>query len=67
MGFSITTFKQRVKEPSTWAALAACVAILTGHDPAETADTTLQVVGGLASLAGIFMAESNSSPPRNPQ
>jgi len=54
----------RFREPSTWAALAACVALFTGHNPTETVNTTMQVAGGLASLAGIFMAENNT--PKNP-
>jgi hypothetical protein len=53
---------QRIFEPSTWASIAACAAIATGHDPATTANTTLQIVGGLASLFGIFMAENNNTP-----
>ncbi|MBF0629293.1 MAG: hypothetical protein HQL91_13840 [Magnetococcales bacterium] len=53
---------KRFLEPSTWASLAACAAIVTGHDPATTANTTLQVVGGLASLLGVFMAENNTPP-----
>ncbi|MBF0182658.1 MAG: hypothetical protein HQM03_21805 [Magnetococcales bacterium] len=53
---------QRLFEPSTWASLAACVAIVTGHDPTATANTAMQVVGGLASLLGVFMAENNTPP-----
>ena len=54
---------QRLFEPSTWASLAACAAIVTGHDPAATANTTMQVIGGLASLLGVFMAENNNNRP----
>ncbi|MBF0181340.1 MAG: hypothetical protein HQM03_15060 [Magnetococcales bacterium] len=53
---------KRLLEPSTWASIAACAAIVTGHDPAATANTTVQVVGGLASLLGVFMSENNTPP-----
>ena len=56
------TVLARLREPSTWAALAASVAIFTGHDPTTTVSTTMQVVGGLASLAGVFLSENNNTP-----
>ncbi len=56
----------RFREPSTWAALAACAALFTGHDPTATVNTTMQVAGGLASLAGDFLSEGNNTPPKNP-
>ena len=49
--------KARLSEPSTWAALAAGVAIVTGHDPEIASDAVVQIVGGIATLAGIFLAE----------
>ncbi|MBF0171467.1 MAG: hypothetical protein HQK87_10355 [Nitrospinae bacterium] len=57
------SFLARFKEPSTWAALAAGLAIVTGHDPTLAADTALQIAGGVATLAGVVLAESNN---RNP-
>jgi hypothetical protein len=54
--------KARLREPSTWAALAAGLAILTGHDPTLAADTVVQTVGGAATLAGMFMAENRTPP-----
>ncbi|MBF0097161.1 MAG: hypothetical protein HQM04_10680 [Magnetococcales bacterium] len=62
MALTASTVLQRFREPSTWAALAASVAIFTGHDPTATVNTTLQVVGGLASLAGVLLSENNTSP-----
>ncbi|MBF0421909.1 MAG: hypothetical protein HQL73_02835 [Magnetococcales bacterium] len=54
----ISPIFDRLKEPSTWAALAAGVALLTGHDPHAVSDTAIQVIGGLSALAGMFMAEN---------
>jgi uncharacterized membrane protein HdeD (DUF308 family) len=54
--------KARLGEPSTWAAIAAGVAILTGHNPTIAADTVVQVVGSVATLAGMFMAENRTPP-----
>lgn len=39
--------KDMLKEPSTWAALAAAGAVLTGKDPAKAS----QVAGGLVDAA----------------
>ncbi|MBF0116613.1 MAG: hypothetical protein HQM04_16415 [Magnetococcales bacterium] len=62
----MANFLNRFREPSTWAALAACAALFTGHDPTATVNTTMQVAGGLASLAGVFLSENNNTPPKNP-
>lgn len=45
----------RVKEPSTWAAISA-IGVLFGL-PAGTVDGLSQIVGGIAALVGIFMPE----------
>ena len=62
----MANFLNRFREPSTWAAMAACAALFTGHDPNTAVSTTMQVAGGLASLAGVFLSEGNNTPPKNP-
>ncbi|MBF0138606.1 MAG: hypothetical protein HQL65_20455 [Magnetococcales bacterium] len=50
----------RFKEPSTWAALAALLAIITGHDPTLVADNTTKIVGCVISLLGIVLPETKN-------
>jgi hypothetical protein len=45
----------RLKEPSTWAGISA-LGVLIGL-PLGTIDAVGQVIGGIAALAAIFMAE----------
>lgn len=45
----------RIKEPSTWAGVAA-LGVLFGL-PAGTVEALGQVVGGVAALAAIFLPE----------
>lgn len=52
---TVIHFFQRIKEPSTWAGIAA-LGVLFGL-PAGTVEAMGQVVGGVAALAAIFLPE----------
>lgn len=48
---------QRIKEPSTWAALSAIAALLGA--PVGSVDAIHSIVGGVAGLVAIFLPEAN--------
>jgi len=48
---------ERFREPSSYAALAAVLALFGVNVEAEVWSTTVQVVSGLFGLAGFFMRE----------
>ena len=50
----------RLREPSTWASLAATVALVKGGDPVVAADTVMQAVGVVGALAGVFLGEGKT-------
>ena len=52
---TVIHFLQRLKEPSTWAGIAA-LGVLVGL-PTGTVEALGQVVGGVAALAAIFLPE----------
>ncbi|MBF0423244.1 MAG: hypothetical protein HQL73_09660 [Magnetococcales bacterium] len=58
----LNAISDRMKEPSTWAALASGVALLIGKNPTAASDLAFQVAGGISALLGMFMAE-NKNPP----
>lgn len=49
---------QRIKEPSTWAGIAA-LGVLFGL-PAGTVEAVSQIVGGVAALAAIVIPEKTA-------
>lgn len=49
---------KRLREPSTWAGIAA-LGLIFGFPPG-TIDLAGQVVGGVAGLAAIFMGEQHA-------
>jgi len=49
----------RIKEPSTWTALGA-IGLLLGLPPG-TIDAVHMLLGGMATLAGIFIPEGKSA------
>jgi hypothetical protein len=53
---TIVHFIKRLKEPSTWAGIAA-LGVLFGL-PAGTVEALGQVVGGVAALAAIVLPET---------
>lgn len=52
---TVIRFFQRIKEPSTWAGIAA-LGVLFGLPPGSV-EAVSQVVGGVAALAAIFLPE----------
>lgn len=56
------SFLDRFREPSTWSALAAVAAIFTGQDLTPAMGAVTQTLGGIAALAGVFMAERHPGP-----
>ena len=52
---NVIPFLQRLREPSTWAGIAA-LGVLFGLPPG-TVEAVSQVVGGIGALAAIFLPE----------
>lgn len=53
------TIINRLKEPSTWAGLSA-LGVIFGMPPG-TVDLAVQVLGGVAGLAAVFLREKGQS------
>jgi hypothetical protein len=54
----IAGVKDRLKEPSTQAGIASMAALLSIVGvPATLTEAAIQIVGGIASLAAVFMKE----------
>lgn len=53
---------QRLKEPSTYAAISAALAAIGYNVPNETIQAVTMAGVGLASLAGILLAERPARP-----
>jgi flagellar biosynthesis component FlhA len=57
-------FKQRLREPSTYAAIAAMLAIFGVPVPPGVPEMVGQVVAGAIALAGVVMSEKGAKDER---
>lgn len=55
---TLSYLEARLYEPSSWAGLAACMALVTGKDPLAVSSAVTALLTAFSGLLAIFMAEN---------